>query len=166
MTGNNWKKLGYSLRPMTKNDLLETFLMRNDAEVCKYAQSPAPISWNEHESVFLYTDYPKYVFINSISQVPPIQETIGYVEFRHDMENDDPNTKMWAFHLSDEHRGLGLSSIMLEKALEEAKKLGIKRLTAVVKINNEKSKYLHEKLGFAIMKVDDNEVTYCLDLYS
>lgn len=153
-----------SLRAMTKGDLMETFLMRNDEQVLKYAQTPNPISWKEHESVFLYTDYPKYVFIDKISDVPPFEETVGYLEFRHDVVNDDPNTKIWAFHISDEHRGKGLSGKMLEEGLKEAKKLGIKRIVAVVKKNNEKSIHLHERLGFGIVKADDEEITYELNV--
>jgi hypothetical protein len=89
----------FSLREMTKNDLLETFLMRNDTEVCKYAMTPDPISWAEHEGTFLYTDYPKFIFTVKNYDLIPFEETVGYVEFRHDTINDDPAVKIWGFHI-------------------------------------------------------------------
>jgi ribosomal protein S18 acetylase RimI-like enzyme len=150
----------YSLRQMTKNDLVETFLMRNDSEVCKYAQSTNPISWSEHEAVFLYTDYPKYVFVRKVCDVPRLEETIGYVEFRNDMVNDDQNTKIWGFHLDSEWRGKGLSKTMLEQAIKEAKKLGVKKIIGYVKSTNEASKHLHKSIGFDIVKADNDEIMY------
>lgn len=156
--------MAFILRKMTSADLLETFLMRNDEAVCRFAENPRPISWSEHESVFRYTTYPKYVYTSLVSEVPKFEEIIGYVEFRNDMVNDDPDLKIWAFHLDDEWRGKGLSESMLKDAIKEAKKLGIKYIQGNVKKDNLSSIRLHNKLKFDKIRETDEDIIFELNL--
>ena len=146
----------FLLRLMTQTDLLPTFLMRNDAEVCRFAQIPNPISWNEHEAMFKYTDFPKFVYVGP--------HVIGYVEFRHDIYNDDPTVKIWAFMIDALYRGAGLSEPMLKAGLEEVKKLGVKKVWGIVKKDNPVSIHLHKKLNGVILKEDDENYTFELTL--
>lgn len=153
---------GYSLDVMTEKDLNTVWLMRNDNLVCKYAQSPDPVSWQEFESVFKYTDYPKLVFKTHHSS--NIDVIVGYVDFRNDMIDDDAGVKEWSFFVAEEHRGKGWAKLMLEEAIDWAKEQGYNKIRGVVKQANEASHYLHEQLGFEIQKETDDETTYILIL--
>jgi len=147
------------LRKMAKGDLKDTFRLRNDQEVCYFAQAKAPITWAEHVGIFKHTDYPKLCYIDGESN-----QIIGFVEFRNDIKSDDPDVKIWGFHLDKDFRGKGLANDMLDLALKEAKNLGIKKIIAYVKHDNVKSIHLHEKLGFLETNMDDMEITYELEV--
>jgi RimJ/RimL family protein N-acetyltransferase len=143
------------IKQMEEGDLKQVWLMRNDPEVVRFSDSNMPVSWEEFEAVYKYTNYPKLVFKTGSSN-----EIIGYVEFRNDMKDDDQNTKEWAFFIAEAHRGKGWSEIMLDLAIDWARNKGYTKLRGIVKKDNEASKYLHQKLGFEIQKENNNEITY------
>lgn len=148
-----------TIKPMEEADLKQIWLMRNDAEVLKYAETDNPISWEEFEAVFKYTYYPKLVFKNDSTN-----EIIGYVEFRNDMSDDIVDTKEWAFFIAPEHRGKGWSEIMLDLAIDYAREQGYNYIRATVKADNEISHHLHNKLGFKIHKDNKRETIYIYNL--
>lgn len=153
------------LDSIKEEDLKSVWLMRNDEEVLKYAESNKPVSWEEYEAVFKYTDYPKLVF-RAESQANGVKTTtiLGYVEFRNDMISDDPGTKEWSFFVAPEHRGKGWSHTMLEMAIDFAKEKGYTNIRAIVKRNNDISQHLHKKLGFKSIKVRHDTIVYMLDI--
>jgi ribosomal protein S18 acetylase RimI-like enzyme len=153
------------LESLKEEDLKAIWLMRNDEEVLKYAESSKPVSWEEYEAVFKYTDYPKLVFrAESQANQTKISIILGYVEFRNDMINDDPGVKEWSFFVAPEHRGKGWSHVMLEMAIDYAKEKGYCKIRGIVKRNNDASQYLHKKLGFKPIKVRHDTITYIFDI--
>lgn len=134
----------FHLRPMEDKDLEVTFHWRNDSEVLRNAVSPEPISYNEHEALFKYNNAIKLVF--EVDGVP-----VGFVSVTRDP--DDPTTGEWSFHMSADHRGKGLSEIMLRATFYYMKtREGYNSLTSQVFRHNKISKHLHYKLGFDHVK--------------
>ena len=157
--------IGQGLESLKQEDLKAVWIMRNDELVCRFAQSNNPVSWQEFESVFKYTDYPKLVFKTHYSDGnATTSEVIGYVDFRNDMIDDNNDIKEWSFFIAPEHRGKGWSKIMLEEAIDWAKEQGYNSIRGVVKQANEASHSLHEQLGFQVQKETNDEVIYILNL--
>lgn len=129
----------FKLRPMLETDLDITFSWRNDPQVLKYAQTSNPISYNEHEAVFKFNNSLKLIF--EVNSAP-----VGYVSCSRDSAGISGE---WSFHIGKEHRGQGLSEIMLRAALYYLiKEEGYFHITATVLEHNEISHILHDKLGF------------------
>ena len=147
------------LKHMEEDDLQKVWLIRNDPDVLKYAQTDSPVSWEEFESVFKYTTYPKLVFVNETTG-----EILGYVEFRNDMIDDMVDIKEWAFFVAPEHRKKGWAEIMLDLAIDFARDQEYTFIRGTVKADNIASHRLHEKLGFEIQKDNRHETTYILKL--
>lgn len=152
------------LRPMREEDLAITLFMRNDPLVRQYADSPTIVSENEHDAVFHYTDYPKYVCILPNSVIPESEEIVGFVDFRYDLITDEPNIKIWSFHIHPNFRGQKFSEPMLRLALNEAARLGYECICSYVQKDNIISRHLHTKLGFACIKDDDEVLVYKLNV--
>lgn len=159
ITGNMSYSLEQIIEPLKEEHLKTVWLMRNDEEVRKYAESDKEISWQEFEATFKYTDYPKFVFKNKSTG-----EIMGYFDFRNDMVNDDSNVKEWSFFLGPDHRGKGWSEIMLDLAIDWAKDEGYNIIRATVKEGNIVSHYVHDKLGFQVIKKDRHETIYTLNI--
>lgn len=145
----------FELRPVEEKDLKVTLEWRNDPEVLKYAQTPNPISMEEHAAMYKFNNAIKLIFL--VNDVPA-----GFVAFTRDP--DFPKGE-WSFHLSKEFRGKGLSELMLKSALYYIIEVeGYVVVTAAVKKNNEISNYLHQKLGFEYVSSKDDFYELKLEL--
>lgn len=145
----------YKLRPMTEDDLKITFEWRNDKDVLKHAMSSHPVSWAEHEAIFKYNNAVKLIF--EVNGVP-----VGFTSIT---QSDDEPAGEWSFYLGAEHRGKGYSSIMLEAVLLQLKKeYQYTGITSRVKVYNDVSNHLHEKLGFEITNTGPIYKEYYLHL--
>lgn len=59
-----------------------------------------------------------------------------------------PNAYIPAFAVASEYRGRGIGSLMMRKALEHLKSIGVEEVGSFVHLDNEISLHMHEKLGF------------------
>lgn len=163
--GLNKQTVSIGLEPLQEQDLKTVWLMRNDELVCRYAQSPKPVSWEEFEAVFKYTNYPKLVYkSNYTDNTNSSSIVIGYVDFRNDMIDDIDSVKEWSFFIAPDQRGKGWARNMLEEAIDWAKTKGYNKIRGIVKTKNEVSRKLHQCLNFQIEKEDNDETTYVLVL--
>lgn len=131
---------------MAEEHLIPLYAMRNDPAVLAAAISSQPVSWYEHEAIFRYANYPKYVYKLD-------GNVIGFVDFKPYMLSEDPRVTEWSFHMAPWARGKKLAIPMLREALDKVHGLYDTVMARVLE-DNSKSIRVHEKLGFKLEKME------------
>jgi len=145
----------FKIRPQKNEDLEITFQWRNDPEVLKNAQTSNVISFNEHEAMYKFNNSVKLIF--EVDGVPA--GIIACTRITNELGGE------WSFHMGADHRGKGLSEVMLNAALFYlGKEEAYERITSRVLSTNAISKHLHSKIGFKQTGEKDNFFEYEIEL--
>lgn len=132
------------LRKMKESDLRLVRDWRNAPEVNRYMFSQHEITQKEHQNWFDISQNNPMLHLN-------VYEENGVIKGFLQLQNKVPeaNVYEWGFYISpDAPRGTGanMTKLALKKVFEDMRG---KKLFAKVLAFNERSKSLHEKLGFA-----------------
>lgn len=129
----------YSLRPSNIDDLRLYFDWANDKVVRQNAFNSNPIEWKNHVGWFSRKINSKRdkLFVLEYQGTP-----IGQIRFDFQLEE---NSFYIDYSLDSNFRGRGLGKILLKQGINQMKGA---RLIAEVKISNQKSRLVFEKIGF------------------
>jgi UDP-2,4-diacetamido-2,4,6-trideoxy-beta-L-altropyranose hydrolase len=143
------------VRMATSEDKELYFQWANDEDVRQNSINSDPIQWHEHDKWFdaKLKNSDSMLFVFSFGSQP-----IGQVRF-------DLTNNRWAVAISVDRkfRGIGVASILLQKALTKLRVSSSLPIIATVKESNHSSSRTFEKLNFILDSQQDGYRYYTLD---
>jgi len=126
--------------PVTSSDLMDIFELSNQDSVRAVSFTPEKIKLEDHRKWFSRKLADKNIIILKAT----IEGSLAG-QVRLDLENDEA---LISISTSEYFRGMGVASKMLQSAIAEAKKRGLKTINAFIKPDNQTSIRLFEKNGW------------------
>jgi RimJ/RimL family protein N-acetyltransferase len=144
------------LRGLLDRDAAMLLRWRNDPETRRNSIRTEEVSQEEHakwvqDRILIHTGSVLIADIDNVS--------VGVV--RMDWNDSDDACDL-SFTVAPEHRGKGYGFAMVARALEQIR--GDVRVTALVKLSNEASRRIFEKLGFQVIDSEGELLMYAKDL--